>query len=109
MAYVAKNNLVESNGTTPVIVVPAPATGVKHVASTVTAHNPDASGFDITLQINDGSNTWIIYKETVAAGARMTPYVHRLVIDDASETLEAVLSGSPSVEFQITAHYAESS
>lgn len=109
MAYVPKNNMVESNGTSAVEVVGAPTTGIAHVITNVTAKNPDASGHTITLRINDGTDTWDIYSESVAAGAQMTPYTNRIVLDSANESLEAVLDGSPSSEFQITAHYAESS
>ena len=63
-----KKNMVSANGTTPVTLVPAPATGVKHDVGTMSIYNPDPGSITVTVSIWDGTTDYELYKATVASG-----------------------------------------
>lgn len=64
-----QNTNIKTNGTTPVTAVAAPPTSFQRQVKEVRVFNNDTVTHTITLQLYDGTNTWIIWRQSVAANA----------------------------------------
>lgn len=58
----------QSNGTTPVTLVAAPAASTRRLVKTITVHNNDTVTHTFILKINVSATLYFIYKSSLAAG-----------------------------------------
>jgi hypothetical protein len=62
------NNNANTNGTTPVVVVAAPTNGAQRQVKEVRLFNNDTVTHTVTLQLYDGTDTWIIGPSALTVG-----------------------------------------
>ena len=68
-AFTLGNTNIHSNGTTPVVAVASPATSTQRQVKEVRLFNADTVTHTVTLQLYDGTNTWIIAPSLVSVPA----------------------------------------
>lgn len=85
------------NGTTPVTVVAAPASGSTRSVRFVNVHNRDTASITITFQLLNGSDVRILEVMTLAAGAwwRFGTGGELLFLDTTGKSLQIKMSGAP--------------
>lgn len=113
-----------SNATYDVIVAPAAST--RRVMSWLSAFNPVGNGaIDVELRIYDGSNSARVHKQTIADGATMivsaraedaavqiggadiVTAIKKVVLDDVSSKLQAVIGSVPITPIEILAIWGD--
>ena len=60
--------LGDTNGTTPVTLTPGPSATEKRIVREIQIYNKDNANVEIVVQVDDGSVTRVIHKETVVPG-----------------------------------------
>lgn len=86
------------NGTTTVIIVPAPSTGTVRAVNTINISNADTAPVILTVQIKNISSLRTIWSGTLQPGDtwQYGDGGDRLVLDSANKSVVAVLSAPPS-------------
>lgn len=69
--YTAGRQGIRTNGTTPVALVPSPASGVQRVIDTINIYNPNAANVTITITLDLNSVLFPLYVYTLATGERL--------------------------------------
>jgi len=70
-AFTEDSNQVNTSGTTPVTLVAAPAANTRRLISDFSIHNRDTSDQTITVQLNIGGTTYIIYKSDLVVDSTL--------------------------------------
>lgn len=81
------------NGTTPVTLTPAPASGARHNVFAASIHNADSAPATVTLRKNKGGVLRRVGKETLQPGETWE-YTKALILDATDESFEAVLDAA---------------
>ena len=94
MAYEVVGDELNTNDTTPVTVVPAPAASEQHVVGvhSITLYNADSANMTFEFSKDDGSTNFIIERFTLAPNESWTNS-SRIVLSTTSDSLELVLTG----------------
>ena len=92
MALTSSRTVIDTNGTTPVTVVPSPGANQEVLIPPggINIHNDSGGALDVILRFNDGSNQFIIKQNaTLADGATMSNDgpIHLNVVTDLIEVL----------------------
>jgi len=82
------------NGTTPVTIVSAPASGAVRTIRLVNIYNADTASVTVTMRLNNNGTARVLAKATLAAGETFI-YEHPIVLDATTKTLQAVLAAAP--------------
>lgn len=107
MAWSEDSNLVKSNGTTAVEVVPAPEFNDKREVFSMTIANRDGSAITAQVFIKKDTTSYMIAETgSLAAGSVWTmPKELRPVLKAIDESVEVKLTGSPSTQADISASW----
>mgnify|MGYP001163362762 CR=1 FL=1 len=96
MAFSESNSYGDLNGTSPVTVVAAPASGTRRIVVAGSIYNNDTAAVTVTLRIKKtaDSSAYIIAKVILQAGESL--YVQRddTIVLTSAESLECVLAGA---------------
>ena len=108
MAFQEKGNDTVSNGTTPVDVVPTPASAETHVVRNVVVFNADTVLHNVTVQVLSGANTRRVTRQVLNAGDTLNCEVV-VNCDAVTKKVQVVLGEAhASVACEITAAYGRS-
>ena len=95
----------QTNGVTPVTVVPAPGVSTRRIVKGVTFSNPmAATSVVLTYYLDNNGTARQIWKGTVQGGETFGDDVAR-VLDTTTKTLKAVLDGAYGQELQFVATF----
>jgi len=83
-----------SNGTTAVVVAPAPATSTQRLVQEITLHNNDTVDHTVVLRLIDGAATRIFRRALVPAGGDLA-YSPSLAVADADANYFSIVAGTP--------------
>jgi len=90
-AFTEGSTQSQSNGTTPVTIVAAPAASTRRLVRTVTVHNNDTVTHNIIIKINVSATLYFVYKNAIAAGVSWSSNNSDLV---NAQTLQGVTPGA---------------
>jgi hypothetical protein len=82
-----------TNSTTAVTMVEAPDVDKRRLIKSVSVHNNDTASATVTIQIDADGTKYKLHKATVNSGEQLL-YERVLVLADATESLEVVLSAA---------------
>lgn len=73
---VPQTTLIKSNGTTPVVIVPAPAANTARRVQEITICNTDSASHNVSVDINNGAVTFRQLSVFVVAAGKTLQYIH---------------------------------
>lgn len=99
MAFIEISNDGTLNGTTPVVIVPAPIVSTRSIIKNITIQNSDATTVTLRIYLKNSSNIRIIWEGTLDFGDTWSFGDGDIcVLDSVNKSIEAVLSTSPSIQ-----------
>jgi len=69
--YNPGRTVINTSGTTPVAVVPAPATGFQRVVDTINVYNPNVANVTLTIRFNANASLFTLHRVTLAQNERL--------------------------------------
>ena len=93
MAFTPGNANIATSGMTAVTAVGSPASAAQRMVRTISVFNKDTITHTVTLQLFDGTNTWLIDRQSIPAGGR---YIwgtgdEIIVLDTTSKLIQVIL------------------
>lgn len=82
------------DGTTPVTIVPAPASGVKYYVMDINIYNKDTADVTITVTLVDSGGTNSILKRMIMDPSDTTG-LGGMLLDATTKSVTVVMSGAP--------------